>query len=144
MPRPKTSGERRVTMADVAALAQCSQSTVSAVLNPDSRIKISNETRERIFKAVAELGYHLEDWSGSGWDDVVRAHRDRAIVLQGRGDCPGKGTYRGPHAAIWLPDGAWGDPLTNRWQRVDQGAIRRWAEAWNPSISFAVTRRRAA
>jgi LacI family transcriptional regulator len=47
-------------MSDVAALAQCSQSTVSVVLNPDSRVKISKQTRERIFEAAAQLGYHIE------------------------------------------------------------------------------------
>lgn len=60
MPRPKTIGEKRVTMSDVAALAQCSQSTVSVVLNPDSKAKISRETRDRIFAAAAQLGYHFE------------------------------------------------------------------------------------
>ncbi len=56
----KQTGDKRVTMSDVAALAQCSQSTVSVVLNPDSRVKISKDTRERIFAAIAQLGYHLE------------------------------------------------------------------------------------
>lgn len=60
MPRPRNIGEKRVTMSDVAALAQCSQSTVSVVLNPDSTVKISSETRERIYRAAQELGYHFE------------------------------------------------------------------------------------
>lgn len=52
--------ERRVTMTDVANLAQCSQSTVSVVLNSQSRVKISKATTERVLKAAAELGYHVE------------------------------------------------------------------------------------
>jgi LacI family transcriptional regulator len=53
-------GRKRVTMADVALLAQCSQSTVSVVLNPDSKVKISLETRERILDAAKTLGYRAE------------------------------------------------------------------------------------
>lgn len=60
MSRLNERGERRVTMSDVANLAQCSQSTVSVVLNPNSKVKISRETRERILKAAEELGYSLE------------------------------------------------------------------------------------
>lgn len=51
---------KRVTMADVAAQAQCSQATVSVVLNPNSKIKISNATRERILKIAEDLGYRAE------------------------------------------------------------------------------------
>ena len=60
MPRLDKSGAKRVTMSDVANLAQCSQSTVSVVLNPDSTVKISRDTRERIIKAAQKLGYSLE------------------------------------------------------------------------------------
>jgi len=47
-------------MSDVAALARCSQSTVSVVFNPDATVKISRDTRERVLKAAAELGYRPE------------------------------------------------------------------------------------
>jgi LacI family transcriptional regulator len=47
-------------MTDVANLAQCSQSTVSVVLNPQSHVKISKSTTERVLKAAADLGYHTE------------------------------------------------------------------------------------
>lgn len=60
MPRLDKSGAPRVTMSDVANLAQCSQSTVSAVLNPDSTARISRDTRERILAAVKTLGYSIE------------------------------------------------------------------------------------
>src|SRR5687768_1757748 len=60
MPRLNMKGERRVTMSDVASLARCSQSTVSVVLNPNSKVKISQDTRERIHKAAEELGYSVE------------------------------------------------------------------------------------
>lgn len=115
-----------------------------ALRNPNGRRPGPTLGLDDLQDAWKALGYTLEDWSGRGWADVLKAHRQgRAIVLQGRGDTPGKGTYKGPHACVWVPDGAWGDPLTNRWQRVDQAAIRRWAEAWNPRINFAVSRRRA-
>jgi LacI family transcriptional regulator len=46
------------TMHDVARLAGVSQSTVSRVLNhTDSHLPISEQTRQRIFEAVEELGY---------------------------------------------------------------------------------------
>lgn len=60
MPRLDKSGSRRVTMSDVANRAQCSQSTVSVVFNPDSTVRISQDTRERILKAAAELGFSME------------------------------------------------------------------------------------
>jgi LacI family transcriptional regulator len=47
-------------MADVAAEAQCSQATVSVVLSPNSKIKISDATRERILKIADSLGYRAE------------------------------------------------------------------------------------
>ncbi len=60
MPRLDKTGAPRVTMSDVANLAQCSQSTVSVVLNPDSTVRISQDTRERILRAAKELGYSIE------------------------------------------------------------------------------------
>ena len=63
MAKQPTAPKKRSTMADVANLAQCSQSTVSVVLNPGSKIKISPETRERILKAADSLGYRLENVS---------------------------------------------------------------------------------
>ncbi|MDO8360299.1 MAG: LacI family DNA-binding transcriptional regulator [Devosia sp.] len=60
MARLDRTGARRVTMQDVANLAQCSQSTVSVVLNPGSSVRISQDTRERILKAAKDLGYKVE------------------------------------------------------------------------------------
>ncbi len=45
------------TIRDVAALANVSAATVSRVLNHDTKYKMTNETIERVWKAVAELGY---------------------------------------------------------------------------------------
>ena len=59
MPRLDKTGAPRVTMSDVANLAQCSQSTVSVVLNPGSTVRISQDTRERILRAAKELGYNI-------------------------------------------------------------------------------------
>jgi LacI family transcriptional regulator len=60
MPRLDKTGAPRVTMSDVANLAQCSQSTVSVVLNPGSTVRISQDTRERILRAAKQLGYKIE------------------------------------------------------------------------------------
>jgi LacI family transcriptional regulator, galactose operon repressor len=60
--RGPSSGDgarRRVTMTDVARLAECSQSTVSVVLNNTRGIQISTVTRERVFAAAQQLGYDI-------------------------------------------------------------------------------------
>lgn len=50
---------KRPTQVDVARLARVSRATVSYVLNgqTDGRVPISQETRQRVLKAVAELDY---------------------------------------------------------------------------------------
>lgn len=48
---------RAVTMNDVARRAGVSQTTVSFVINENRTVSISDETRERVWQAVAELGY---------------------------------------------------------------------------------------
>jgi LacI family transcriptional regulator len=50
---------KRPTQVDVARLAGVSRATVSYVLNrqTDGRVPISEETRQRVLEAVAELGY---------------------------------------------------------------------------------------
>jgi LacI family transcriptional regulator len=53
------SSRRRVTMTDVARLAECSQSTVSVVLNNTAGIHISPATRERVFAAARQLKYEI-------------------------------------------------------------------------------------
>jgi LacI family transcriptional regulator len=45
-------------MTDVARRASCSQSTVSVVLNKTPGIKISEQTKRRVRKAIVDLGYH--------------------------------------------------------------------------------------
>lgn len=51
-------GKRKLTLRDVAAEAQVSPFTVSAVLNGSkSNTRVSPETRERIQRAAQELGY---------------------------------------------------------------------------------------
>lgn len=52
---------RRVTMTDVATQAAVSQSTVSLVLNGMTGTKLSDETRARVLRVAAELGYRLPD-----------------------------------------------------------------------------------
>jgi LacI family transcriptional regulator len=84
MPRLNGKGERRVTMSDVAHLAKCSQSTVSVVLNGDSRVKISKDTRERILKAAKSLGYKTEQTSAARVGPVRRI----AVVFDDLTVCP--------------------------------------------------------
>ncbi len=61
--QPKANGDpggrRRVTMTDVAQVAECSQSTVSVVLNNTPGIHISAATRERVFASARQLRYEI-------------------------------------------------------------------------------------
>lgn len=50
-------GRNVATIRDVAAKAGVSPATVSRVLNNDPRLSVSNETKERIYTAAAELNY---------------------------------------------------------------------------------------
>ena len=60
------------TIRDVAALANVSAATVSRVLNHDTKYKMTEETIERVWKAVAELGYKAPT---SSQDQMRYVHR---------------------------------------------------------------------
>lgn len=49
-----------VTTRDIAKKAGVSQTTVSAVLNRNSKIVISSETREHVLRIAAEMGYQFK------------------------------------------------------------------------------------
>ena len=50
--------KKRATAKNVADLAKVSRTTVSFVLNNVPGMRISDETRQRVFEAVQELDYH--------------------------------------------------------------------------------------
>jgi DNA-binding LacI/PurR family transcriptional regulator len=54
----------RPTSADVARLAGVSRTTVSFVLNEREGIRVSPATRERVFDAARQLGYHADAAAG--------------------------------------------------------------------------------
>ena len=62
----RTAPARRPTMIDVANEARVSQTTVSLVLNHADGARLSAETRERVMKAAARLGYQLVRRGASG------------------------------------------------------------------------------
>jgi LacI family transcriptional regulator len=70
---------KRVTMTDVARLAECSQSTVSVVLNDTPNIHISKATRERIARAAEQIGYQMAPRRAvaAGWPRQVAILFDR-------------------------------------------------------------------
>ena len=70
---------RRVTMTDVATQAAVSQSTVSLVLNGMTGTKLSDETRARVLRVAAELGYRLPDRRGTA-AAAARGGRTRAAA----------------------------------------------------------------
>jgi len=55
--RRRGAAARRPTMVDVANEARVSQTTVSLVLNHADGARLSTETRQRVLKAAARLGY---------------------------------------------------------------------------------------
>nr|WP_248306077.1 MULTISPECIES: LacI family DNA-binding transcriptional regulator [unclassified Devosia] len=56
-----SSTGRRVTMTDIARAAGCSQATVSFVLNNTAGMKLSAETRQRVFETASALGYAIPE-----------------------------------------------------------------------------------
>lgn len=97
----------------------------------------------------AAYGEDLNIQSGAGWSKVVELHEQgRAIVIQGIGEVPGAGDFDGGHACsigaeTRASDGAWlfGDPLVTDWQWIAPAKIKTWAQAWQSSIAFAVSRK---
>src|SRR6516162_6285868 len=55
--RRRAAPARRPTMIDVAHEARVSQTTVSLVLNHADGARLSPQTRQRVIKAAAKLGY---------------------------------------------------------------------------------------
>src|SRR5919112_1051572 len=80
---PQRSAKLRVTTRDVAARAGVSQPTVSLVLSRSAHARVAPETRERVLKAAAELGYRpnvllrglnvvlIDERPGGRWPGVV-------------------------------------------------------------------------
>jgi LacI family transcriptional regulator len=56
-PNSPTPRPRRATIADVAALAGVDRAIVSRVSNNDPRLAIRDSTRQRVLKAIEDLGY---------------------------------------------------------------------------------------
>ena len=66
--KTKTTYPETVTMRDVARAASVSQSTVSRILSPSpskSKVRISEETKEKVLKVVKELGFHPNQYARS-------------------------------------------------------------------------------
>ena len=65
------------TIRDVASLAGVSTATVSRVLNHDTKYKMTPETRERVWKAVADLGYKAPT---SSHDHMRYVHKSEFVA----------------------------------------------------------------
>lgn len=91
--------QRAITMKDVAERAGVSRSAVSFVLNDRRSVALSDETRDRVLSAAAELGYRpnagaralaqqRSDWYGLVTEivtapfavDVIKGAQDRAMT----------------------------------------------------------------
>lgn len=74
---PKT--KRKVTMRDVARMANVSQSTVSRILSPSSSksdVPISEETKEKVLAVVKESGYQPNQYARS-----LRGQKNHVIAM---------------------------------------------------------------
>jgi len=74
---PKT--KRKVTMRDVARMANVSQSTVSRILSPSaskSDVPISEETKEKVLAVVKESGYQPNQYARS-----LRGQKNHVIAM---------------------------------------------------------------
>src|SRR6187431_441299 len=63
---PRKKRAKAVTMRDVARAANVSQSTVSRILSPgtsNSKVQISEETRDKVLAVVKELEYHPNQYA---------------------------------------------------------------------------------
>ena len=74
-------GRKRVTMSDVARAAGCSQSTVSLVLNANTSVQISKETRSRVVRLARELGYEAPALRGLNRDPPISPDGHIAFVI---------------------------------------------------------------
>lgn len=72
--RGRKKGSRQVTQRDVAAWSGVTQATVSMVVNNDHRVR--PETRERVLRAIEELGY-VPNLAARG----LAARRSRALAI---------------------------------------------------------------
>ncbi len=71
--------QRKVTMRDVAKAANVSQSTVSRILSPsssNSKVPISEETREKVLAVIKELGYQPNQYARS-----LRGQKTHVIAM---------------------------------------------------------------
>jgi DNA-binding LacI/PurR family transcriptional regulator len=65
MPIP-SKRPQAITMCDVARKANVSQSTVSRILSStQSKVPISEETRQKVIAVIDELGYHPNQYARS-------------------------------------------------------------------------------
>ncbi len=77
MAKKSAAKTKQPTMNDVALLAGVSQPTVSRVLHPsDSKVQISEETKQRVMAAVEQLGYRPNIVARS-----LRTQRTQTVAL---------------------------------------------------------------
>jgi DNA-binding LacI/PurR family transcriptional regulator len=74
-----------VTQKDIARAAGVSSTVVSYVINNGPRA-VAEETRQRVLKAIEELGYRPNKYAQSLKSKTVRAERQLGIILGGRSE----------------------------------------------------------
>lgn len=122
---------RRITQADVAAMAGVSQATVSFVLNDSSPsgVRISEETRQRVLDAIRITGYSANPAAqrlAGGLTQILGVFTYEATFPQGGRDFYGPFLVGIEHAAERLGV----DILLFTSARVEDGRRRLTREGW--------------
>ena len=114
------------TIRDVAALAGVSISTVSRVMNKDETYKITDETRDRVWKAIVDLNYKAPaSRRKAGPSESPAAHRRIGCVIKLRG-----GKYSDPYYLSLLS----GMETYLNANHAEVSFVRTWNELENSEI----------
>ncbi|RED14440.1 LacI family DNA-binding transcriptional regulator [Pontivivens insulae] len=116
----------RVTMKDVALRAGVSQSTVSFVLNGMEDMRISEETRRRVMRAVQELGYRAR---GAGRPRKSNGYRMIGMILDEIATSPFAAiSIEGVQEEAWKNGILVEVAMTRGDKQYEAELLRRWSE----------------
>ena len=114
------------TIREVAALAGVSISTVSRVMNNDETYKITDETRDRVWKAIVDLNYKAPaSRRKTAPSESPAAHRRIGCVIKLRG-----GKYSDPYYLSLLS----GMETYLNANHAEVSFVRTWNELENSEI----------
>jgi len=115
----------RATMKDVAVRAGVSQSTVSFVLNAQETMRISAETRQRVLRAVEELGYRPR---AAGRPPKSTGHRVIGLMIDEVATSPFASiSIEGAQEEAWKQDVLLEVVMTGGDKEYEAAVLRKWS-----------------